>query len=232
MFSKEEIKARAVIRDEFLDGHSPKGVILELHGLNCTKIPDEVTGEQLCWARDGWLIVSPLCGPWSWMNRETREYIDRLLDAVYEDYHLPANLPLILYGWSMGGYAALLYATYTRRTVYKCILKYPVCDLEYHYSERPDVPPTMQAAFWADFTSFEELWDQQDTLRRAKYLPRVPYLFFHSFDDTKVSKPGHSDRLVAWMRENDYDVTYLEVSGYDHHAPLKQKDIDAIACFL
>jgi hypothetical protein len=49
----------------------------------------------------------------------------------------------------MGGYAALLYTRYAKRTVCQCIAKYPVCDLAYHFTEREDVARTMLSAFWS-----------------------------------------------------------------------------------
>lgn len=230
MFSKQEFLHRAVIYADYLQGRKPRGLILTFHGLNCVSVSPELQAEQLRWAQEGWLIVLPYCGPWSWMNRDTRDYIDRLLDAVYETYALPRDLPLVFYGWSMGGYAAMLYATYTRRSVERLILKYPVCDLKAHYSERPDVPISMQAAFWGYDES--TLWQEQNPMERIHLLPKVPYLFFHSADDTKVSKRIHSDVMVAALRQRGYDVTYLEATGYEHHAPLLEEDVQKISAFI
>lgn len=230
MFSHQEILRRAVIYSDYLKGRKPKGLILTFHGLNCVNVSSELQAEQLQWAEDGWLLVLPYCGPWSWMNRNTREYIDLLLDAVYKEYDLADDTRLVFYGWSMGGYAAMLYATYTQRKIDRLILKYPACNLKAHYSERPDVPISMQVAFWGcDETT---IWKEQSPMERIELLPNVPYLFFHSADDTKVSKKLHSDTMVALLREKEYPVTYLEVTGYDHHAPLTEEDAHRIAAFI
>lgn len=58
-------------------------------------------------------MVFPYYGPWSWMNRQARSFVDELVDAVYARYSLPTGTPLICTGSSMGGCTGLLHTRHT-----------------------------------------------------------------------------------------------------------------------
>ena len=47
----------------------------------------------------------------------------------------------------MGGLCALVWPRYTKRRVVAVAANCPVCDLPFHYTERPDLPRTLRAAF-------------------------------------------------------------------------------------
>ena len=231
MFDYKDVFSRAVIQVN--DEKPIKGVILSFHGLSCFPADFELCEERLHWFQNGWMIVTPYCGPWSWLNDNVISYINTLLDFVWEKYDLNDNLPVIYYGGSMGGYAALLYLLQGNRKASRCIAKYPVCDLEYHRDERDDVRRTLVSAFWnSQYQSWDALFAERSPLCRLSELPKIPYLFVHSENDTKVSKIHHSDVMVEKMRERGYDVTYLELSGYDHAEPLSEDIVHKVAEFL
>ena len=60
---------------------------------------------------------------------------------------IDASVPLIIAGGSMGGQASLLYTRYSSHPITACFANFPVCDVEYHFTERPDLPATMRYAY-------------------------------------------------------------------------------------
>jgi hypothetical protein len=64
-----------------------RGVILVFHGLGGAGVDGEPTVEEIAWAKRGGLVVRPYCGPWTWMNRQTRAFVEQLLDAIYRHEH-------------------------------------------------------------------------------------------------------------------------------------------------
>ena len=88
--------------------------MVSFHGLGAA-IRQGGTELDLALAEKNILVVFPYYGPWSWMNRLSRQFVDELLERVWKDLALPEDLPLFSSGGSMGGCAALLYCRYGKR---------------------------------------------------------------------------------------------------------------------
>lgn len=196
-----------------------RGVVLSFHGLNHTALRDRPTTEELEWSRAGGLVVFPYYGPWSWMNRQARAFVDQLIDAIYEAYHLPQSVPLISTGGSMGGCSALLYTRYARRKVSACLALFPVCDVPYHFTERADLPRTFHDAFRGYPEPLEQLLTEHSPLAQIKSMPDIPYRVVHGDNDSAVNKGKHSDRFVSGMKELKRKIEYIEVPGMEHGGP-------------
>ena len=207
------LKETAAICEDILQGKI-KAVLVEFHGLGGTDFkPGDIERE---WGRHGVLVVHPYYGPWTWMNREARSYIDELIAAVYTHFELDGDIPLLFFGGSMGGFSALLYARYAKKKPVACVANCPVCDLNYHYSERPDLPRTILFSFRGYRESLEELFWEHSPLCQAEFLPDIPYLIVHTAEDKAVNKRAHSDRMVAKMREHGLQVRYIELPKGGH----------------
>jgi dipeptidyl aminopeptidase/acylaminoacyl peptidase len=209
------MKQVAWIGDDYLQG-AIRGVALSFHGLGYMQektCPDTV---ELEWAKAGWLIVFPYYGPWSWMNREARAFVDELVESVYARYGLGSGIPLASTGGSMGGLSALLYTRYAKKPVSTCLALFPVCDLEYHFGERPDLPRSIHGALRGYSGDFNALLAEHSPLAQVRQMPDIPYLFIHGDMDEAVNKAAHSDRMVAAMKSRDMDVEYMEVPGMRH----------------
>ena len=124
-----------------------KGMVVSFFGLGGATIFNEDTEEGCRYAEKGILYLVPYQNPWAWMNKQTVDYIDELIDVLFKEYNLPGDLPIISAGGSMGGLSALVYTTYAKRTPVACVANCPVCDLPYHFTERPDLPRTLYSAF-------------------------------------------------------------------------------------
>ena len=128
-------------------GRPIRGIVL-FFGLNGRDMYSDDTPDGQYFARLGILYVVPYNNPWAWMNRQAVSYTDEILDVLFAQYDLPGDLPVVSTGGSMGGLSALVYTKYARRTPVACVANCPVCDLPYHFTERPDLPRTLYSAFW------------------------------------------------------------------------------------
>jgi len=225
------MKQTAWIGDEFVQ-QPIRGVILSFHGLGSPDLRVEPDSEELNWAKNGFLVVFPYYGPWSWMNRQSREFVDNLVASVYQVYGLSPEIPLLTYGGSMGGFSALLYTRYAKHPIAGCVAICPVCDLEYHFHERPDLPRTIRHAFLGYKEDLESLFREHSPVCQVGAMPRIPYFIIHITGDTRVNKVHHSDKLVAEMRKQDFEVTYCEVPGTGHCGPLPEEVVNAKTQFI
>lgn len=209
------MKQVAWVGDEFVQGEI-RGVALAFHGLGHMNEKTGPNSVELEWARAGWLVVFPYYGPWTWMNRAARDFIDELVEFIYSHYMLDSNIPLVSTGASMGGMSALLYARYAKRPVSACLALFPVCDFKYHFSERPDLPRSIYHSLRGYGDDMEALFAEHSPLIQAGNMPDIPYLIIHGDRDMAVNKQAHSDKLVAALKSRGLNVEYMEVPGMGH----------------
>jgi dipeptidyl aminopeptidase/acylaminoacyl peptidase len=211
-----------------------KGVVLSFHGLGVPEVKKEPGTEELGIACEGGLIVFPYYGPWCWMNRQARSLVDEIVAAVYATFKLKSSVPLVCIGGSMGGGSSLLYTRYAKsRPVAACLANVPMCDAEYHFNEREDLPRTFHAAFIGYKGNLKALLKEHSPLAQVQHMPGIPYRIVAGGRDTAVSKKHHSDRMVAAMRKRKLDVTYAEIPQMNHGGPwpieVLQQNIDFVS---
>lgn len=216
--TEQELRDLAWLGDAYVKGPI-RGVALVFHGLGYTQMRRAPEPEELCWAREGALVVFPYYGPWAWMNRQARTLVDGIVDAVYAQFELDETIPLIATGGSMGGLSALIYTRYARRSVSACLATYPVCDLAYHEHERPDLPRTLRHAFGAYAEPWDAIIAEHSPIEQVEAMPAIPYLIIHGDADRAVNKACHSDRFVSAFLARGLSVSYLEVPGMGHGEP-------------
>ena len=214
MRDKQWMKCTSWRNDDFLVGEI-RGVAMNFPGLN-NRYREEAMALEMSLGEAGVLTVAPYYGPWSWMNRLARAFVDELIAAVYEHYGLSDDIPLVSCGGSMGGASALLYCRYGARKPVGCDVLYPVCDVVTHFTERPDLPPTFYNAFYGYPEPMEEILREHSPLHQAALMPDIPYNFTHGFADDRVNKAIHSDRMVAELRRLGRKVAYTEVPHMKH----------------
>lgn len=196
-----------------------RGIVLNFFGLNGKDMYAEDRSDAVYYAERGILYVVPYNNPWAWMNRQAVDYTDEILDVLVERYALPESIPIASTGGSMGGMSAIVYARYAKRTPAVCIANCPVCDMPYHFTERPDLPRTIYSAY---FREIREAGDVDAVLRAVSplhlvpELPAIPYYLFHCDADKAVNKEKHSDRFVSAMEAAGKPVTYCVVHGTGH----------------
>ena len=219
--TKTTLREVAWIGDAYLKKKRPiRGVVLWFHGLGRIEMKHEPTMQELAFAEAGGLVVHPYYGAWNWMNRQTRDFIDTLVDSIYDVYKLKDSVPLISTGESMGGQCALIYTRYARRPIAACAVNCPVCDLSYAFHERPDVPRTIHFAFRGYTEKMPALIAEHCPVTQAAQMPDIPYQVIHGVQDYGVTKANHSDKLVPRMRQHGLTVEYLEVPEMVHCSPM------------
>ena len=195
-----------------------KGIVISFFGLGGKDMYDRETDVGVYYAERGLLFVIPYANPWAWMNRQEVALADEVIDVLCEKYGLPENVPVVSIGGSMGGLAALVYTRYAKRTPVACVANCPVCDLPYHYTERPDLPRTLYSAFWHEDGKIEDVLKTASPYHLVPEMPRVKYYIFHCEEDKAVNIEKHSNRFVSAMKDAGFDITYHTVPRMGHCA--------------
>lgn len=215
IISYENLRSFAYVNDKVCAGPI-KGIVISFFGLGNMSMYANDTVEGEYYGEKGILYVVPYNNPWAWMNRQAAAYTDEIIDALMEKFGLDAGIPIVSTGGSMGGQSALVYMAYAKRTPAACVVNCPVCDMVFHYTERPDLPRTIYSALYNENGTLQEALEGISPLHLTARLPRVKYHFFHCEMDQAVNKQSHSDKLVEKMREAGFDVTYDAVPGRGH----------------
>lgn len=193
-----------------------KGIVINFFGLGEQTMFGEDPDVAEEYAKDGILFVVPYTNPWAWMNKQATAFTDEILDVIIEKYNLPESIPIVSTGGSMGGMAALTYMRYAKRTPVACVANCPVCDVPFHYTERPDLPRTLYSAFFTEEGTLDDILKRFSPYHLAAEMPDVKYHIFHCDKDGAVNINKHSDKFVAAMKENGRSITYDIVNDRDH----------------
>lgn len=197
-----------------------KGIVLSFRGLGGAKMLDDETPEIIdnakLYGERGILFVIPYANPWAWMNAQAVKYTDELVENVIALHGLDSTVPVIASGGSMGGQQAIVYTMYASKTPKACVVNCPVCDMPYHFTERPDLPRTMYSAYFEEEGDIEDILKTRSPLHLADKLPRVPYYLFHCNQDKAVNIDMHSEKFVSAMRAAGHDIKYHIVSDRGH----------------
>ena len=193
-----------------------KGIAVSFFGLGNATMFKEDTEDGIRFAEQGILYFVPYQNPWAWQNKQNVAYTDEIMDVLFEEYNLPSDLPIVSTGGSMGGLSALVYMAYAKRTPVACVANCPVCDLPYHFTERPDLPRTLYSAFYNYDCSLEEALRSASPLHLIHKMPQESaYYIFHCEEDKSVNKQMHSDRFVA-MLQQQHTAHYYAVPERGH----------------
>lgn len=192
-----------------------KGVILNFMGLGgASMFETQPRGEAL--AEKGIVYLIPYLNPWNWMNEQAVAYTDELIDVLFDHYHLPENTPVVSTGGSMGGLCSLVYTKYAKRTPVACVANCPVCDLLFHFTERPDLPRTLYFAYGMyEADTLEDAMLTSSPLQLADGMPDVKYTIFHCDADQAVNLHSHSEKFVEEMKK-EHDIEFIVVPGRGH----------------
>jgi len=195
------------------------GIVLRFPGLGSTGMKSDPDPFDLEWGNAGALPVLAYQDPWGWMNAETQRFIDDVVEAIQKRHALGPEVPVISTGGSMGGHAALLWAMKSRHPIAACLALFPVCDIPFHYTERPDLPRTFHHAYGSYEDITEELI-KHSPLHQVASMPDIPYLLIHGDKDVAVGKKAHSDKMVTAMRKRNLRVEYMERPNLGHGGPM------------
>lgn len=210
----QNVQDFAYTNEELLK-NPPKGIILQFFGLgDCRRITEHSEYSMACAEKD-LLLVFPYSNPWSWMNDLAVRTVDSIVTALLEKYQV-SSIPIISTGGSMGGLSCLIYPRYSRHPIAACAANCPVCDLPYHFTERPDLPRTIVSALAHYDMDFDQAMESLSPLHQVKNLPDIPYLIVHCEADKSVNLEKHSEKMVAAMRQAGKNLVYYSVPERGH----------------
>lgn len=193
-----------------------KAVAIDMQGLSYQDLKVEPNPLDKALAEKSVLVVQPWLGPWNWSNFQAIRETDRIVAATLEKYGIGKDVPIVLYGRSMGGLSAYNYAMYGKFPVAGIAGNCPVTDFHFHATERPDVARGIYRAFTHYDTGIVLAVTIHCPMCQLARLPDVPYLVISSDADKSVNKAAHADKFVAALREKKFNVKYIEVSGMTH----------------
>ncbi len=193
-----------------------RGIVLNFFGLGGVSMFEEDTPEGKRFGEKGILYVTPYNNPWAWMNSQAVAYTDEIIDVLMARFGLSGDTPIVSSGGSMGGLSALVYTQKAKYTPILCVANCPVCDLPYHYTERPDLPRTLYSAFYHEEGTLENAMKTASPYHLAEKMPHISYVVFHCTEDQAVNKEKHSDRFVEKMIQTSHTVEYRSVDGRGH----------------
>ena len=196
----ENLRNFAYSNDKIIKGDI-RGIVLNFYGLGGMTIYDFDLGDAKEYAEKGIIYVIPYYNPWCWMNQQTVEYVDEIVEVICKKYNLDKSVKIVSTGGSMGGLSALVYCAYAKITPCACITNCPVCDLVYHYTERPDLPRTLYSAFGTYEGAMEEALKSCSPLHLVEKMPNISYTVFHCEEDKAVNLQKHSLRFVEKMKK-------------------------------
>jgi len=192
-----------------------KGIVLNFYGLGDMTIHNTDPGDALEYAEKGIIYVIPYYNPWSWMNKQAVAYTDEIVSVLCEKYGLDSSVKIVSTGGSMGGLSALVYCAYAKITPCACVANCPVCDLPYHFTERPDLPRTLYSAFGEYDGDMQSALRSCSPLHLVEKMPNISYTVFHCDEDKSVNLEQHSKRFVEAMRES-HQITFNTVPLRGH----------------
>ncbi len=195
----------------------PKGIALSFFGLGGMTMYSDDPAEAVELAGKRIIYVIPYYDPWCWMNRQAVSYVDEIVSVIIRRFGMK-DPRIVSSGGSMGGLSSLVYAAYADIVPVMVVSNCPVCDLPYHYTERPDLPRTIYAALGNYDGTLEDAMKATSPLHLAaeRKMPYIKYRILHCTADQAVNKEKHSDRLAAALEEGGYDVEYTAVPGRGH----------------
>ncbi len=215
IINSENYRSFAYVNDGIISGKI-KGLVVRFHGLGGQEMFDEETNEGKFFAERGILYVVPYQNPWAWMNSVTVKLADEIIDVLFSKYSLPESTPIVSCGDSMGGQSCLVYAAYAKRTPISCAANCPVCDVVFHFTERPDLPRTLYSALGYYEGTLEDALKSISPLHIGVNMPRITYHIYHCDRDMAVNIDIHSGKFVSLLSENGYDVDYRIVKDKNH----------------
>ena len=195
---------------ELFEG-APRGIVVNLHGLGDDVFFDGFDNFDRRCAERNIIRVFPYYSPWSWMDKSGVALVDELVSVLRKTY---GDLPVVMMGCSMGGCAAIAYTFLGNAKPVACAANSPVCDLVYHYSERPDVPRSLYGAFGGE-GNLKEAVISRSPIHNIDKLPDIPYFVVHGNADTQVNFDAHTAKFVREIGDKR-DITFRAVEGMQH----------------
>ncbi len=215
-YLKTHLNRACLSNIDLIDGEI-KGIALYFTGLGHASVPTtDMVAAPFC-AEKGILYILPFYNPWCWMNKRTVNYVDAIVDCAKELYNLDANIPVGIYGGSMGGYNTFHYALKSKHRIVAADLLCPCCNTEYEMSVNPGL--LFRSYFdsaMEDTDDFGTYIKENSPVSMVEKLPKIPYRFAVGLRDTVLAPGAHSLLMIERMTEAGHSVERMDYPEMAH----------------
>lgn len=192
----------------------PRGICLEVQGLNACYSIFEDPPRGVFLAEQGILHVIPYTNPWSWLNDRAFAWTEHILAIMIDRCFGSVQPRLCVIGDSMGGYEALVFTAKTRYRVDRCCVNCPVTDLEtFTQIDRSRAKTVFDA-----FDDAPDVWAairEHSPLRLIDRMPKIPYYMVQCTGDNVLQPEIHAERYYAAAAEK-MDISFDIDPGREH----------------
>lgn len=210
-FDKLAHNNRALIKGEI------RGILLYFRGCGYTLNPTmDTCGYEMC-AENGILFLFPQYNPWCWMNKRTVRFLDAMLDVAIKMYDLPKDIPVGIYGGSMGGYNTFHYAVKSKYRIVAACANCPCCNMEYEcFNGNNSILRTYYESALEDTDDFRTYVHENSPLNMVEKLPKIPYRVAVGLKDDILYPALHSLPMIERMLAAGHDVTRIDFPEMKH----------------
>ena len=193
-----------------------RGILLYFRGLGYTLNPTMDTCSYDMCAENGILFLFPQYNPWSWMNAGTVRYVDAIIDTAIELHGLAKDVPVGIYGGSMGGYSTFHYAKKSKHRIVAACVNCPCVNMEYECFVTGLTLRTYYESVMEDTDDFAAYVRENSPLRMVEALPRIPYRFAVGHKDELLFPAQHAFPMLEKMLAAGHDVTRVDYPDMGH----------------
>ena len=194
-----------------------KGIVIYLSGLNHVVAPSaDMEMAPLC-AENSILYIYPFLNPQCWMNSRAVMQADALLDCAIEKFGLDKNIPIGIYGGSMGGYSTFHFVTKSKHNIVAADLNCPCCNMEFEvFCSQNSICRTYFESSLDDTDDFYTYVKENSPVNMVEKLPKIPYRFSVGLKDTILIPSQHSMLMIERMLEAGHDVLRIDYPTVAH----------------
>ena len=217
----------------FAPNYDPKSgkVALTFSGRGNTPVfanvdsPDAVDFRRKVLA-EGYMIIIPFCGGNSWGSVDATTTAVRALEHLEKDagFAIPEKMPV--FGYSMGGLAALMFAVRHPERVSKIVDFFGAIDLADMAKRNAAFAPVINGLY-----PDEAALQAASPLNYGKTLAQFPIRIYHGDKDQGVPM-SYSTRLEAVLKENGGKVDLVVIPGIGHDNAIMKHMADDFVNFL
>lgn len=210
-FDKLAFNNRALIKDKI------RGILLYFrgHGYRLNP-PVDSAGYEMC-AENGILFLFPQYNPCCWMNKKTVRYIDAIIDAAIEENGLAPDIPVGIYGGSMGGYNTFHYSMKSKHRIVAACANCPCVNMEYEvFVNNLGLITTYFDSAMDDTDDFRTYVYENSPLNMVEKLPKIPYRIIVGHKDTTLYPEMHSVPMIKRMAAAGHNVERVDFPNMGH----------------
>ncbi len=158
----------------------------------------------------GYMLVVPFCGSDSWGSKEATDLANKALGHLANDAGIAISQKMPVFGSSMGGLAALMFAVRHPERVLRIVDIYGAVDVAGMAKRKKSYGDVINVLY-----PDEAAKKDATPLSHGKALASFPIKIYHGDKDATVPL-SYSRRMEACLKENGGNVQLVVVPGIGH----------------